>query len=226
MAKLSVSPREIAGKKVKQLREEGKLPAVLFGPDFEPTNVLVDDKEFRAVFKENGYSSLIDVITPEGEKEKVLFKEIQQHPVTDEILHVSMYVVDPKKPITAEVPLEYIGTSKAEKDGLGFVAYSLDSVAVRCLPKDLPSELVIDISSLATTADVIMVNEIQLPEGVEFDSRVDTNALVASIATAQKIEDVLEEIAEGEGVETEVGEDEDGEEGESGDSEDTESEEK
>lgn len=209
MAKLKINDRELSGKKVKQLREEGLLPAVMFGPDFDSTNVAIDDKEFRTVFSEAGYSSLVDIETTEGKKEKVVFKEIQQHPVTDQILHVSMYVVDPKKPITADIPLESTGFSQAEKDGLGFVAYGVDTVSVRCLPKDLPSVLTVDISVLATTADVILVHNIELPEGVEFDSKVDQNAVVASIATAQKIEDVLEEIADGEAA----AEDEDSEEG-------------
>lgn len=214
MAKLKVVSRDIAGKKVKNLRNDGLVPAILFGPDFDSTMVAIDEKEFRSVFGEAGYSALVDVETPEGKKEKVVFKEIQEHPISDEIIHVSMYVIDPKKPITADIPLGFVGQSQAEKDNLGFVAYGADTITVRCLPKDLPASLEVDLSKLDSAEATILVNEVTLPDGVELDSKEDPNGMVASIAQAQKIEDVLEEIAGEEGEEGAEGEEGEAAEGE------------
>jgi large subunit ribosomal protein L25 len=192
--KLNVHTRELAGKQVKQMRKEGSVPAVLYGPKFASQNARLDEKEFRKVFNEVGYSNVIDLKLDDGSEEQALVKEVQANPVNDKLLHISLYVIDAKTEITAEVPVTFVGVSPAEKNNLGFVSYALDSVAVRCLPKNLPSELTVDVSGLVEAGQSILVQDIQLPAGVEFDSKQDVNAAIALIVEAQKIEDVLAEI--------------------------------
>lgn len=193
--KLTIYSRDISGKQVKTLRtKEAKVPAVMYGPKYTSHNVSLDAKEFGLIFKEAGYSTMIEVKDETGKAEKVLIKEVQQHPVKDNFIHVSLYVIDANTPISADVPLEFTGSSTAEALGIGFVAYSADSVAVRCLPKDLPASLTVDITILTEAGQSILAKDIQLPEGVALDSKQDENASVVYIAEAQKIEDVLAEI--------------------------------
>lgn len=221
--KLTIYSREISGKKVKTLRSgEAKIPAVMYGPKYASHNVSLDAKEFSQIFSKAGFSTMIEVKSEEGKSEKVLVKEVQQHPVKDNFIHVSLYVIDAHTPISADVPIEFVGTSTAESLGVGFVAFAADSVAVRCLPKDLPASLTVDISILKDAGQSILARDIALPEGVALDSKQDEGAAVAYIAEAQKIEDVLAEIeadnAEAATTETET------EEGAEGDEEATEGE--
>jgi large subunit ribosomal protein L25 len=200
MANLKVTPRENLGKKVKNDRAEGNLPAALYGPKFASKSVYVDTAEFKKIFDEAGYSNLIDIELDNGEKEKGLVKEVQQNPVTDEFLHASIYITDRKSEITAEVPVELVGIAPAEDLGIGFLVHSVDTVAVRCLPDNLPSELNVDITNLNAIGDSITIADIKLPEGVTLDSKEDPTSVVANIVGAQKEE--VEEAApvEGEGT--------------------------
>lgn len=200
MAKLKVVARENLGKKVKNDRATGKLPAAMYGPKFASTNVWLDTAEFKKVFDEEGYSNLIDVEVEGGEKEKALIKEVQQHPTTDEILHVSLYITDRKSEITAEVPINLTGVAPAEDLGIGFLVNSVNNVAVRCLPDNLPSELVLDVSGLAAIGDGITIGDIKLPEGVTLDSKEDPTNVVVIIVGAQKeiVEETPVEATEGE----------------------------
>jgi len=196
--KLKIFSREISGKKVKNLRlKEAQIPAVMYGPKYASHNVSLDAKEFAQIFAKAGYSTMIQVQSEEGNAEKVLVKEVQQHPVKDYYIHVSLYVIDANTPISADVPLEFVGTSPAEALGTGFVAFATSSIAVRCLPKDLPANLVVDITRLKDAGESILARDIKLPEGVALDSKQDEGAAVAYIAEAQKIEDVLAEIEAG-----------------------------
>jgi large subunit ribosomal protein L25 len=167
----------------------------MFGPKFISTSVVADTKKFQEVFAKAGFSALIDVEIEGADKEKVLLKEVQIHPLTDEILHVSMYVIDPLKELTAEVPIDFIGKSPIEDLGEGFVAFGANTVKVRCLPKNLPAKLEVDVSVLQSATDTVLLRDVQLPEGVALDFGEDEGAAVAYIAMAQKIEDVLAEIA-------------------------------
>lgn len=212
---MKIKSRELTGKKVRNLRAEGQVPAALYGPGYDSKSVVLDLKEFKKTFAESGYSNIINV-TVEGEPEKVLVKEVQKNPVTDEILHVSLYVTNKNIEINAEVPIKFEGMSPAEDLGTGFAVYAMDNLAIRCLPANLPSEFVIDVSKLVEVGDSVTVSDIPLPAGVELQEIEPTTAVVY-ISPAQKMDEVVEETpAEGEeGAETPAGEAAEGTEGES-----------
>jgi large subunit ribosomal protein L25 len=195
MSKMKVYPRELLGKRVKTLRVEDKIPAVLFGPSFESKSVILDRKEFSKAYDESGSSNLIEIDIEGMGKERVLIKEVQVHPIKDNYLHVSLYVIDKNKSIMAEIPLRYEGFSKAEDMGTGFVVNAVDTITVHCLPDELPSFFVIDVSNLENPGDAITISDIVLPAGVTLDSKMEATAAVAYVATAQKVEDLEAEIA-------------------------------
>lgn len=195
--KLKANKREITGKKVKNLRGEGLTPASVFGPTKKSENIQVDKKDFIKLFKDVGYNKFFD-LEIEGERPvKVLVKEIQKHPVTDSLISVGFYQIDENRKITVEVPVNFTGESPAVKLNLGFLITNMDSIAVHCFPKDLPSGFEVDISTLENPGDAITVGDIKLPEDVELDSDMDTTSAVVYIGTAQKEEEV-EAPAEGE----------------------------
>jgi large subunit ribosomal protein L25 len=185
--KLHAAAREIHGKQVKQIRSEGKIPAVLFGPKRESLNVLVDKKELVSVFKIAGYSSIIDFQMEGDDKPmQVIVKEIQRNPVTQDLYHVSLYEVDKDRPLTAEIPIHLIGESEAVKKNLGFLSTPVKSILIHCLPADLPSHIDIDISVLNDIGDTITVADLKLPNGVELDSSEQPSNALASIQAPQK----------------------------------------
>lgn len=186
---VKISPREVVGKKVKELRKEGQVPVSLYGPKYESRNFAVNAREMGKVFADAGYSNIIDAAIDGEDAERLLIKEMQVNPVTDEILHVSFYVIDRKTAITANVPVVIIGESPVVDTGEGFVVPSLDAITIRCLPDQLMSEIQVDVSGLAEIGASITVSDIKLPEGVELDSSMDPTTAVAYVSGLQKIEE-------------------------------------
>lgn len=222
---IKAEKRELTGKKVKHLRSQKKLPAVIYGPSRDSANIVVDPLEFAKLYKEVGYSNLFD-IEFDGETTKALVKDMQMNVITEEILHVDFYQVDLKKEITADVPVEFSGESYAAKNNIGLLVHALNSVEVHCLPGDLPAKFEVDVTDLKEIGDSITVSDLKLPEGVEFDSSVSPDAPVVYVAAPQKtVEEEEAEVAEAEGTE-EAEEGEEGGEGESKEGEDGEQAEK
>lgn len=214
---IKAKKRAITGKKVKNMREEGLVPGSVYGPKREPMNIVIPNKDFRKIFEEAEYNKLID-LEIEGEKKgaQVLIKEVQVDPITDEYLNVSLYEIDSNQRIVAEVPVNLIGISPAVKNNIGFLVNPIDTIELRCLPKDLPEDITIDVSNLAEIGDGIGLDKIKLPEGVEFANIADLTASIVYIAPPQKeIEEEKPETAE----EVEEGEEGEGKEGEEGEKE-------
>lgn len=213
---LNAKTREIVGKKVKQLRAEGLVPASVYGPAREPKSIAINPKEFRTTFEEVGYSKLFGLKIDEEKAVKVLVKEVQVDPVRDNILHISLYEVDMKKPITADVPIRVTEITEALKNSPGLLMVPVDSLPVHCLPADLPEEIMVDISELKDIGDSITVDSITLPEGVTFDYEVNPETTLAYVAAPQKsLEEEAEAEADAEADRAEL-EAEEGEEGEAG----------
>lgn len=149
-----------------QLREEGFIPAVYYGAGVSSTAIAVDKIEFMKVYRETGDTGTITLKT---EKDSVvtLVQEIQKDPVRETPLHIDFLVVDMKKTIEVKVPLEFTGTAEAEKSGLGVLVKVLHEIEVRALPDQLPHEITVDVSSLATLDSNLTAGQIALPKGVE-----------------------------------------------------------
>jgi len=216
--KLKANKREIKGKKVAKLREEGITPASVYGPKIDPISVKVSESEFSKAFNDVGYNKFID-LEVEGKETplKVLVKGVSYHPIKDHILDISFYAVDEDSKVSVEIPVNLSGKAPAVAQNLGFLVQQLETITVYCLPKDLPDSIEVNVDSLSNTGESILISSINLPEGVQLDSSEDPNTAIVYIASFQK------EIEE----EDEVDEDEDseGEEAEGEESEDTEGEE-
>lgn len=221
MASLKANSREVTGKKVKQLRADGKIPASVYGPKTEPVSVTIDPAKFKKLFDEVGYSALFELNIDEAKPFKALVKEVQVDPLKDIVLHVSIYQVDMTKSINADIPVVIDGKSPAVKNNIGLLVTPVNTITVQCLPENLPSEFVINVDALVQVGDSITVGSVELPEGVELEHSMSVDSLLAYISAPQKaIEDEPTEAEEGE--EGEEGSDEEGEEGGSDEGESTE----
>jgi len=189
--KIEAKKREVIGKKVKNIRSTGLVPAAVYGPKKASANIQVDKKDFIKIFKEAGFNKFVDLVIEEEKASRVLIKDVQVHPISFEIKSISFYQIDEDRRITVEIPVTFVGESPAVKQNLGFLIHQLDTIAVHCLPKDLPSNLKVDVSTLEKPGDAITVGQLFLGEGVELDSGMDKTTAITYIGTAQKEEVVV-----------------------------------
>ena len=157
---LKAEKRKIRGKKVRGLRREGNIPAILFGGDKESQPLTLKRPEFEKVYQEAGESTLID-LNIGGKKEKVLIADIQRDPL-GKLLHTDLQRVEAGEKLTATVAIEVTGESPTVKSGEGILLTLLDEVEVECLPQDLPPEIKVDISSLTEVGQGIEVKDLPI----------------------------------------------------------------
>jgi len=201
--KLEAEERKVTGRKVKALRREGVVPANIFGKNFKSKAIQIDQKEFSKVFEKAGETGLIDLVMGKT-KNTVLVSKVQRDPVTDDLLHVDFRHVNLKEKITAQVPLEVVGQSPAEKQGLGTLVQMINEIEVEALPTDFPEKIEVNVEKLEKVDDAVLVKDLKIDK----DKLTIVDDLEGIVA---KVEGIQEE-KEPEPVETAEGETPEGEE--------------
>lgn len=208
MKNLKLQKREITGKKVKRLKDEGLTPGVVYSSKGDSKNVSLMRSDADWIFRNTTSTSILDTEL-DGKIFKTLVKEFGINPVTGDINHVSLFEIDEKVPMIFSVPFRLIGVSPAVKNNLGVLINVLDSIDVRCPLSKLQADIEIDISNLEHPGQSINVNDIKLPEGMSLINDDQANAAIVTITEAQKIEEVAPVVEEGaeatEGAETAEG---------------------
>ena len=140
------SERESVGKSAtKAARNAGMVPCVLYGGD-QPVHFIAEEKAFKGlVYTPNVHTVAIDLAG--GKNYEAILQDIQFDPVSDKILHIDFYQLDPKKEITMEVPVKVIGNSKGVMAG-GVLRLNQRKLKVRALPANLPDFVEADITEL------------------------------------------------------------------------------
>jgi len=179
--------------KLKAIRNNGMVPAVVYGARVENTMISVSSIDFEKILKVAGESSTI-VLEIKDEKDKstkvdVLIHDMQKDPIRGFPTHIDFLAIDMNKEIEVTIPIEFIGIAPAEKDGLGILVKTLHEVEVKALPKDLPHNVSIDLSVLVALDDQIHVKNLILPKGVKMITNEDE--VVALIAPIK--EEVIDE---------------------------------
>lgn len=202
MVSLKAKIRKETGKDTNEIKESGRIPAVVYGHKVKNIMLDIDYKDFLKVFKEAGESSLVELLV-EGEKDKkmVLIHEIQKDPVTDQPIHIDFFQPDLTEEVEVEVPLVFEGISLAVKELGGTLVKNIQDLKVKALPQNLPHEIKVSIDSLNTFQDHILAKDLVLPEGVKIMIKPDE--IVVMVAEPEKVEEELaKEITEDvEGVE-------------------------
>src|SRR6184192_1649615 len=162
---LKASPRQPLGKRSRRLLRQGKVPAIVYGHNTEPTPITLDRLEFQRVFVKSGRTHLVDLAI-DGKTEKVLVREIQTHPRRLGPIHVDFYQVNLEEKIRVEVPVHLTGESAAVKRGDADILQPIHALEVECLPTDIPGEFEVDLSPLAEIDAELRVSEIDVPKGV------------------------------------------------------------
>ena len=162
---LVAQPRTITGTgAVNRLRKAGTTPAVVYGRKVAPVNVQVDTKTFTKILQGSASDNILVSLKLENGEQLALVQEVQHDHLKGGITHIDFHAIAFDEEIHAEVPVEIVGEAPGVKFG-GIVEAIHHNLEVRCLPKDLPEHITIDVSHL-NLGESVHVGEIKLPEGV------------------------------------------------------------
>lgn len=162
------------------------LPGIVYAPGFENALIKIKANDFIKVYSQAGESNLID-LNIDGKDVQVLVKEVQKDPVKDFFIHVDFYKVDMNKEVSADIPLEFVGESKAVKELGALLVKNIDFVSVECLPKDLVDHIDVDISSLVGFGDLIQIKDLVLTSGIKVTNNLD-DAIVSVVEPKEEKE--------------------------------------
>lgn len=192
---LQAEKREIIGKKVKALRREGKLPAVIYGAEIEPQAITLNTKEVRQTLKIIGANTLVTIKL--GKQEHLaLVRDIQREVIMRDLLHIDFQAVSLDESISSSVPIQVEGDAPAVSEFNAVLTLALDELEIEAKAKDLPDTIVVDVTGLVEIGDHILVKDLIIPAGVTVLNDPDELVLVAAAPTLMEIEEPLEEGAE------------------------------
>ena len=162
--KLSVKKRDIFGKKVKNLRAQGLVPAVIYGKHVEAESISCVKNDLLKVYRAAWYSTPVELT---GDVDHlVLINSLQLDPVSDEIISADFLAVSRTEKVAAKIPVVTFWESQLEKLNEGKIMQVRDEIEVEALPQDLPSKFEIDISVLETVNDVFFIKDLKVSDKV------------------------------------------------------------
>lgn len=188
--KLSAQKRTVTGRKVKQLRKQGILPANIYGKKVASRAVQVPLKTFTQVYAKSGETSLIE-LDVEGKTVPVLIHNIQYDPISSSPVHADFFQVDLKEKVVTKVPVVLTGEAPSVKDKIGVLLTLLTEIEVEALPTDLPDKIEVDTTSLAAVDQVIKVGDLKVANTV----KVLTDATLDVVKVAPLVSKEAEKMA-------------------------------
>ncbi len=196
--KIKGEKREVFGKNAsRRIRREGKIPAILYGPQMENVSLTLEKKDLFQILKSESGENTIFKVSFDSQTQDVMIKDLQKDPSSDRLLHVDLILITMDKEMRVSVPLVLVGEAIGVKSEGGFVDHALRELEIECLPKDIPEHIDVDLTELHLHQS-IKVEELIPPPGVTLIS--DPGSVIAMIqAQAKEEEVVVEEELEEEG---------------------------
>ncbi len=205
---ITLEKREVIGKKVSNLRKNGLIPVHLYGSEVDSISLQCESLVLNKIVLQAGTNIPINV-SIDGTEDQVCFvREVQYHPVKDQIIHVDFMSVNISKPVRARVPVRIEGTSPAVRTMGGTLLQPLESVTVEGLPLEIPEYLSMAAELLVDFETNLYVRDLEIPDGIEIINN--ESEMLASV--------VAPRVERERGTQSE----ESGESGESGESEESE----
>lgn len=184
--KLTAEQRTATGRSaVRKLKASGFVPAVIYGAKDKPEPLQVSKRDINAMLSHAAGENILVELEVAGKNRLALVQEVQHAPVGGAILHIDFHAVSMDEVIQADVPLEPMGTANGVKNMGGLLEQNLRSLALECLPRDLPDVIPVDVSAL-NIGDAIHVREIKLPEGVTTRIQPDLTAFSVLAPTVEE----------------------------------------
>ncbi|MGC3957976.1 MAG: 50S ribosomal protein L25 [Verrucomicrobiota bacterium] len=164
---------------VKKLRNAGRVPATIYGRQTKPENLELVARELTDLINHSASENILVDLAVDKKKRLALVQEVQHHPLSGKVLHVDFHEVAENETVTVMVPVETTGEAVGVKTGGGVLEHIVFKLKVRALPKNLPEQILIDVSALEVGKS-IHLGEIKAPEGVEIMGK--KSATVVAVA--------------------------------------------
>jgi large subunit ribosomal protein L25 len=191
---LTISKREVTGKKTKHLRKAGIIPANIYGHHEASEAVQVDALAFDALRRAHKISGIISLrIDGHKSSQTALVRHIQRHPTSSKILHIDFFRVSLRERIVMKIPIHTLGEAPGVKDEDGVLLHLLDMLEVECMAQDIVNALEVDVSSLAHIDDILYAKDVKLPEGFKLITDPEEPIVKVAATRAEKAEEAEEE---------------------------------
>lgn len=185
---LEATVRDVVGKHVRHYRRNGQIPAIVYGPDFEPIKIFVNEPDLRHILAQAGGTHLIELHIGKDQV-PTLAREVQRDPIRGSLMHVNFYRVAMDRAIRTEIPIMLVGTSPAiaKKDAIAM--RPINTILIECLPRDLPAHIEVDISELTKVGDQILVGDLNLPSAIRIVTPPDELVVKLDYAESAVVEE-------------------------------------
>ena len=191
---LDAEKREVLGKKVKGLRRDGKLPAVIYGQEIEPLSITLETKQVHKVLKVVGANTLISIKI--GKEEFLtLVREIQREVIVRDLLHMDFQAVSLEETITTSLPVVMVGVAPVIEEFEALLIVSMDELQIEAKAKDLPDLISVDVSNMMEIGDNILVKDLVISGDVKILDDPDGIVIVATSPTL--MDEIVDEVEEG-----------------------------
>jgi len=198
---LETTHREMLGKEVRFLRRQGIMPIHLFGHGIESLSLQCDATSLQQTLSRAGQTRLINIkIHGEKKPRPVVVRGVHTEPVRGGLLHVDFFQVSMKELVKINVPLILVGEAPILKSKENMVVQELNTLAVECLPANIPGSLELDVSSLSEPEQVLRVKDIEVDEDVTVQDDAELVVVRVTLRQMAKIEEpvIAEEAVESE----------------------------
>ena len=207
---LKVTVRETTGNgAARELRREGMIPAILYGPKAEPVMLSVTTKKLENILKTSNIGQvLLNLLIQNGKQQSrtAMIKELQTQPISGSLLHVDFYEVAMDQKIKISIPVVTTGQAKGVEEG-GVLQLVRHEVEVFCYPNNIPESLEVDIADMGI-GDSRHVDEVSIAESFELVDESNFTIVTILSPKAEEVEEVEEEEGEADELETAEGEEE------------------
>jgi large subunit ribosomal protein L25 len=192
---LEVQPRTVIGKQVSQLRNQGLVPAIVYGPKIQPMSIQIPYRALELTLMKAGGTNLID-LTLDGKTMTVLARVVQRNVLKRTIMHVDFYQVDLATKIRTSVPIHFINESPVVQQKRGVLLTGTNSITIEVLPSKLLHSIEVDLAQLKELGDSITVADLKLGEDVHImDEPEEMLAKVIQTSAARAEEELEAEAA-------------------------------
>ncbi|WP_404456988.1 50S ribosomal protein L25/general stress protein Ctc [Oceanobacillus kapialis] len=184
----STNREDLTKSATKEIRNSGKVPAVVYGQNKEPRAISVDSIELVKTVRDEGRNAIISLDLENSDAVDVMLHEYQIDPIKDELIHADFYVVNMSEEMDVEVPVRIDGEAQGAKDG-GVLQQPLYVLQVRAKPNNIPEEIVVDVSALQI-GEGLTVGD--LPSASNYEILDEQETTVVTVTTPDTLEDIEE----------------------------------
>ena len=192
---LEVMARTLGKSVIRELRRNNYIPAVVYGKGLNSFPISVESQKFNDLYKKHGHSAIVNLKTETGDITGII-KEIQYSVPKGDVIHIDFQKISMEDRIVSVVPIRVEGISVVESKGL-IVQHQVRELNIRCLPIDIPEDIVIDVSGMKV-GDALAIRDLKVPDGVEVLDNADENVLSIVVPTTTETETETETEAEAE----------------------------